>query len=794
MRKKLSLITTVSTLLIIFIATFSALQMYQAKVYGHPAITNSVSMSPMTLTLGTLPETDTYRINVTSTGAAGDYINHVFIQLPTGWTAGSATNDFGFGVPVTGNGWLNFTYGSTDFYGGAIANFSIPITFPDATSTIPTDGTWHVYCYQGTTASVSNPVTITVAVNLQFSSTMSPNYVTSGTSYVYTLTTTNDACNVGIKEVDITFPTGTWSFNVLIDYFPRTWTVSYDGTNKFTLTGPNILIGEYVWIKVNMTVPVSGGAAEHFWTSSAVNAQDQYLGQYGIKAVVDSSVPIISFAAPNVNYYTVGSGNFMWINATVTDTPSILTYGISVSINDTRFQPYTAQPRTETSPTVYTYYYVNTSAIPDGPLAVSLTAIDPAGNIGTGTVTTTVDNTVPGLNYIYVYGYDTTYGVYGLHVDTSGTYWMTATTTNVFVYAAFSNPSGFTGKVYFNSTSYNFANNAYLPGYSTLGYSVSGSNLVVLNITLTDGALPNANFYTNTWNIRRDTIAPSAPSYTKTTTICGGVVIYGLTATDNVGINNYNVYLNGSGPWALDPSDLGSSTLDWSNPFASIANTTVVNLYWWGYMPGEVANVTIVVVDYGSNVGPANTILVTVPAGQWYPLELLPKWNLISLPLLPNSTATANIFSLLLSKGASGVNFAYSFDNVAKTWTLNPASMTDGNAYWIYMKAYDVLIVQGFPTNAPPGSPPAIVQYDLKQGWNLAGFTETDSWYAPDYVASLQSTSVLQSYFRFVYAWDAESQNWFIIDLTGSYYPYYLYPGQGFYMYLYNDQVLIPPI
>jgi hypothetical protein len=370
---------------------------------------------------------------------------------------------------------------------------------------------------------------------------------------------------------------------------------------------------------------------------------------------------------------------------------------------------------------------------------------------------------------------------------------MTANTSTVFVYAFFANPSGFTGKVYFNSSSYNFVNNAYIPGYGVGGYSVVGSNLITLNITLTDGSLPTANVFSKAWNVKREITQPSAPTYTKTTTICGGFIIYGLTATDLVGIDSFNIILNGSSE-PLYPNDLNSSTLDYfpNDYVCTIQNITIVDLYDY-YSPGEVANITINAVNYGSNVGPSITFLVTVPAGQWYPLELQPKWNLISLPLLPSSTATSNIYSLLLLNGAAGVNFAYAYNNVTGAWTLNPTTMTDGNGYWINMNAYDVLIVQGYPVYAPPGSPPPIVEYSLSTGWNLAGFTENSEWYAPDYVASLQYTSVLQSYFRFVYAWNAYDQEWYTIDLLGSFGTRYIEPGTGFYIYMYNSQTLIPP-
>jgi hypothetical protein len=622
---------------------------------------------------------------------------------------------------------------------------------------------------------------------------MTPDYVKNGTSYIYTITVTNDFCPTGIIEITITFPAGTWSFNALLQSTPSTWTVTYNLVNTFTLTGPNLYEGASASITVNMTTPASAATGIYAWTVVAYNAADVSLGTYSVEAVVFALLPTVSFVAPNEPYYSVGYGNYMWINVTVMDTPSIATYGITLTINDSRFIPYAIQPFTETSPTVFTYYYVNNTAIPDGPLSVEITATDPAGNTGIGIVKTTVDNTKPAPIEMYVYGYDVAHGFYSLFLDSSGNYWMTAFTTNVFVYADFYNPSGFTGLVYFNSTSYPFVNEADVPGFEGAGYSVVGSNLVTLNITLTDTASPTANVYTFAWNIKRETTLPSVPTYTKTTTICGGFIIYGLTATDLVGISYYDIYFNGTWWAEITPGELNSPTLYW--PFyATIQNITVLDLYDY-YSAGQVANITIVAVNYGSNVGPPLTFLVTVQAGQWYPLEMYPKWNLISFPLIPYSTTTSNIYSLLLLYGAAGVSVTYGWNSATSAWVLNPTTMSDGNGYWVDMNAYDVLIVQGYPISAPPGSPPSIVEYSLTTGWNLAGYTET--YYGMDanlYVASLQSTSVLQSYFRFVYVWDAYDQQWQSVDLYYEVYPYYLYPGQGFWIYMFNAQTLIPPI
>ena len=793
-RKISSLIAAITIVLLTVTATFTALQMYPKQAYALN-ITNSVSMSPMTLTLSTLPETFTYWVNVTSTGT--DYINNVDIELPTGWTyaGGAVGQGYSFATTATvGSAWVNFTGASPNaFDSGAIANFSIPVTI----STVPpTTGTWTVYCYQGSTPSASNPVTVTVTVNLEFHATMSPSYVRNGTSYIYTVTVTNDLVPTSIVLINITFPAGTWIFNALVTSSPATWTVHYDNINTFYLIGGNLYTGDSASITVNMTTPFSATTGIYPWNVLAWASNSSFLGTYSIEAIVSSLPPVITFTAPDEPYYSNGPGGYIWINATIDSSPDMALYfsQYSVAINDTRFVPYAAQPYTEYNSTEYYYYFVNNTAIPDGPLSVEITATDPALNVGTNSVSTFVDNTKPRQIELYVYGYDSATGTYLLYQDSSGNYWMTALTSTVFVYAEFSNPSGYTGKVYFNSTSYPYANDTDIPGGGVGGYSVVGSNLVVLNITLTDTASPNANIYSVAWNIERETTKPSAPSYTTTTTICGGFIIRGLTATDIVGVYGYYISLNGSTPELLYPSDLNSGTLDYypTDYCDTIQNITIIDLFNY-YSAGDVANITINAVNYGSNVGPPLTFLVTVPAGQWYPIEMQPKWNLISFPLIPNSTATSDIYSLLLLHGASGVNFAYSFDNTAKTWTLNPTSMSDGNGYWIDMNAYDVLIVQGYPISTPPGSPPPIAEYSLTTGWNIAGFTETDSVYAPTYVASLQYTYVLQTYFRFAYVWDATSQEWYTVDLLGSLWPYDFYSGQGFYIYMYNSQTLIPP-
>jgi len=767
--KPISLVFISLLVLSALVITYIPTMMNSALANG---VSHSVSMSPMTKILDTLPKDVDYWVNVTSTGT--DYINQTCIKLPTGWTNKTVTVNpgYGFTVQTSGSdGWLNFTTTNTDFKSGAIANFSIPVTI---SMIPPTTGTWTIYCYQGTTASTPAFVTITVTVNLQFSSTMSPNYVMNGTSYIYTITTTNDASSVGIKQVNITFPASGWSFNVLVDYSPRTWTVTFDSAlSTFKLTGPPILISESVMIKINLTTPVGATTQEYYWNSSAWDSSDNYLGKYSIKAVIDSSKPTVSFVAPAVTYYSVGSGNYIWINATIIDTPSIETYGITVNINDTRFQPH-ATPRTG-SGTTYTYYFVNNTVIPDGPLAVKITATDPAGNIGSEGKSMVIDNTAPTLLWVKVLDNTAAPLPY-----VGGIFWMGATTTSIQVNASFYDPSGFTGTIYLNTTSAGFSNNTLWP---TSAFSVSGSDYVTLNITLLDNASPTQNRFTQLWEIKRDKVPPSAPTFTPEV-ICGGVVIRQINSTDNVGVLKYGIYINGTYS-EVSVENVTSTTLKVLDniPFTgnnSIAFSGALVLNLTAYA-GKAVNLTMCTIDYGANPSNSTTYILSIPKGQWYPIELQKDWNLISLPLVPANSSMTSVLSLLLKAGTLGSVWHY--DAETKTWhSYAPGAppdlttMVDGEGYFINVTAYNVLIVQGTQQPLPPATPPV---YHVVPGWNLIGYKEIVSENVSTYLSGVD-------YIR-VYSFDASTQTYTVLQPNQN-----MVPGLGYWVAVKTEGWIYP--
>ena len=120
-----------------------------------------------------------------------------------------------------------------------------------------------------------------------------------------------------------------------------------------------------------------------------------------------------------------------------------------------------------------------------------------------------------------------------------------------------------------------------------------------------------------------------------------------------------------------------------------------------------------------NNAGSAGTFLLR----SWVAITLRSGWNLISLPIVPNSTSIA---SLLRAQIASKeVVSVWTYSASSKSWRVfipgKPSTLTtmiDGNGYWIYMKTSDTLYVDGYVIQ--PGSTPPT--YQLNASWNLVGF------------------------------------------------------------------------
>jgi hypothetical protein len=306
---------------------------------------------------------------------------------------------------------------------------------------------------------------------------------------------------------------------------------------------------------------------------------------------------------------------------------------------------------------------------------------------------------------------------------------------------------------------------------------------VTLNITLTDGASPTANKFTHPWEIKRDKVKPSAPTFTPET-ICGGVVIRQITATDNVGVLKYKIYINGTVSEVL-LTDLNSATLNWlttgsfaGNNSLAFSGALVLNLTVYA---GQTVNLTICTVDYGANPSDPTTYILSIPKERWYPIELQKDWNLISLPLVPANSTIENVLSLLLKQGL--LQSVWHYDAETKTWhSYAPGAppdlttMVDGGGYFVKVTDYNVFIVQGTIQPLPPASPRV---YDVVRGWNLIGYKEIYSENVSTYLSGVDCIRV--------YSFNASTQAYEVLKPSDN-----MTPGLGYWVAVKTEGSIYP--
>ena len=178
------------------------------------------------------------------------------------------------------------------------------------------------------------------------------------------------------------------------------------------------------------------------------------------------------------------------------------------------------------------------------------------------------------------------------------------------------------------------------------------------------------------------------------------------------------------------------------------------------------------------------------PAVTEWTIELSEGWNLISLPLIPDSTNITEILSdaNLASGNHSNLSMVYYYNASADTWlwyTPIPAgtltTMVDGLGYWVYADSADVLTVHG--TQMPPGLelPPT---YDVVEGWNMIGFKSTVDMPYDTYLISIAGD------YAVIYGFDADAQEYFSVYPL----PYHpmMEPGHGYWIWMSTDGTIVP--
>lgn len=193
-------------------------------------------------------------------------------------------------------------------------------------------------------------------------------------------------------------------------------------------------------------------------------------------------------------------------------------------------------------------------------------------------------------------------------------------------------------------------------------------------------------------------------------------------------------------------------------------------------------------------------------------VTLVTGWNLVSLPVVPNSTyippsqlkgsysnyfsGPANSVNNLFTHSYLGlVSKVYSYSARTKTWTFcivvsGPSctgtltTMVDGSAYWVFTTGAAVLGVGGWIVQ-PGAVPPA---YTLYQGWNLVGFKPQPT-IAPEETENYFESVASYIDAAHVYTWSYSSPAvWVLLGPTDS-----IPVGNGMWVFLTTTSAVLYP-
>ncbi|MEM2994934.1 MAG: hypothetical protein QXI91_02800 [Candidatus Bathyarchaeia archaeon] len=683
-----------------------------------------------------------FLFNITSNVTSPTFINKTAITWPQGWAYVSGDNGTDWNVTDVNTGSRTVTFQNATVAGALyMGNW----TLLNVTMIVQKSGsaTWQIECYNGTDVEGWTSVgtaSVNVYVTPWFDATITPTIVRRGQSIEFQITVKNNASTPQIYQVNVTYPsTHGWTFEGVTA--PAGWMIESHTNYKISFKatgGYEIAKGYSAVFKVKMTTGGNAGSTNDYtWTVDVKNTADA-TDTMDLIVTSDNTPPTVSVTAPAVSHYSVGHGNYMWLNITVHDD---LNQVPTVVLNDTRF---TLSADPSVSGTYdFKFYYRNNTAISDGPLAIQINVTDHIGNSAIEypkIVSTTVDNVPP---FIWITVTPAT--------PVGSTFWigkdLDKVDINVTVADYQLESIGPLTGIYINGTlqsgwAFTDTGNKY-NGYTVwacieTNYALTlEKNYWIIYVNVTDTAHPKNHTSEMTVYIQRDHIPPYEIGFTSAKPICGGLIIYGLYARDTVGIQDYRIYVNGTNIANVTYTHLIATTWQETAKYGAFLNITVLNMTSYA---GKYVNVTASARDYGYNEG-NKTIVYTglIPEGLWYPIVLQKDWNLISLPLVPANSSITNVLSLLLK--AETLVSVWHYDAETSSWhsyapgaPQDLTTMVDGKGYFIKVTAYNVLIIQG--TEQPP--PPSIPRvYHVVPGWNLIGYKRLDVVNASTYLSGV---------------------------------------------------------
>jgi len=177
--------------------------------------------------------------------------------------------------------------------------------------------------------------------------------------------------------------------------------------------------------------------------------------------------------------------------------------------------------------------------------------------------------------------------------------------------------------------------------------------------------------------------------------------------------------------------------------------------------------------ELGEDPGPPiakGEVVTAVVTGVSVQVELNKGWNLISLPVVPDNSAIAQVLETIEDDFIS----VHYYSVATKKWLIySPlvttlTTMEDGKSYWINMKNKTNLTVIGQAV-APPGYGDPPPSYSVVKGWNMVGFRSMDSMKADEYLKGTE-------YVR-IYGFDLKQGGWFPLAFSAN-----MTPGLGYWV------------
>jgi hypothetical protein len=186
----------------------------------------------------------------------------------------------------------------------------------------------------------------------------------------------------------------------------------------------------------------------------------------------------------------------------------------------------------------------------------------------------------------------------------------------------------------------------------------------------------------------------------------------------------------------------------------AFATVTANRVFTLAVTPNPLTNGTVVTVTVPAECGAIDTATNANAADATHTLTyrtgtdtsaviyLGTGWNLISLPLIPTSTAIADVLAdieddiiIVWSYNPLGATTADKWPSYTPGAPSDLATMEDGKGYLINMSAPATLVVSG--TELPVGDLALPPEYDVSIGYNLIGFKSLTEMDNGDYLAPL---------------------------------------------------------